>query len=246
MTIPATTPKASTPADPGPSDAVPRSVGRVLDAFETVLAEGTCNLATVARATALTPTTALRHLRALEARGYLVRDEAGAFSAGPTVLRIAASLHDDGPLERLVAVVQPHLDRLAAETGESAYLAVGDGSTATYVAVAEGTRRGRHVGWVGQDVPTDGSAVGEALAEPGTIRVRSGAVEPDVTAVSVGFPSTGPAGMRCALSVIGPSARVAGAHLDHVGEGVVLAADQVSSQLGTSREETSDTEERVA
>ncbi len=115
MTTAITTPKASASADPGPSDAVPRSVGRVLDAFEAVLAEGTCNLATVARATGLTPTTALRHLRALEARGYLVRDEAGTFSAGPTVLRIAASLHDDGPLERLVAVVQPHLDRLAAE-----------------------------------------------------------------------------------------------------------------------------------
>ncbi len=226
-------PSSQTPSGQAPAEAaVPRSVGRVLDAFEAVLAEGRCNLATVARATDLTPTTALRHLRALEARGYLVRDAEGTFAPGPTIMRIAASLPDDGPLDRLVAAAQPHLERLAAGTGESAYLAVGDDATATYVAVAEGTRQVRHVGWVGQDVPTVGTAVGDALAEPGAARVRTGAVEPDVTAVSLGLPALGPDGLRCALSVVGPAVRLTGHDLDAVQDAVASAAVDIVAELG--------------
>lgn len=214
-----------TPIEPPAGEAVPRSVGRVLDALEAVLAAGSCNLTTVAHDIGLTPTTTLRHLRALEARGYLARDDAGSFSAGPRILRIAAALNGDGPLDRLLVAVQPHLDRLAIETGESAYLAVGDGhaggdgptvgaGTATYVACAESPRMIRHVGWVGQDVPLAGTAVGRALADPGVVHVRTGAVEPDTTALSIGLPVGGPVGpasdngLTAALSVIGPTSRL--------------------------------------
>src|SRR6478735_2946653 len=136
---------------------VPRSVGRVLDLLEIVLA-APCTLTAAAADAELTPTTALRHLRALEARGYVRRDGSGRYGAGPTVLRLAAALGDNGLLQRLTAAAQPHLDILAAATGESAYLAVSDGRTATYVATAESHRAIRHVGWVGQDVPLDGTA----------------------------------------------------------------------------------------
>ena len=47
---------------------VPRSIGRVLDLLEIVLA-GPCTLTAASGEAGLTPTTALRHLRALEARG---------------------------------------------------------------------------------------------------------------------------------------------------------------------------------
>lgn len=187
-------------------EVVPRSVGRVLDLLEVVLAERSCNLTTAATASHLTPTTALRHLRALEARGYLDRDASGQFSAGPTILRLAASLHDDGPLDRLVAVAQPHLDALAAETGESTYLAVSDRHVATYIATAESDRAIRHVGWIGQNVTLDGSAVGEALAHPGVIATQTGAVEPDITAISLALPETGKFGI--AVSVVGPEHRL--------------------------------------
>ena len=103
---------------------LPRSIARVLDLFEIVLATGRCNLTTAANASELTPTTALRYLRALEARGYVDRDGAGDYSAGPTILRIAASLRSGTVLDRLAATAQPHLDRLAEQTGESTYLAV--------------------------------------------------------------------------------------------------------------------------
>lgn len=185
--------------------AVPRSIGRLLDLVEIVVAEQVCNLTAAANASGLTPTTALRYLRALEARGWVDRDVAGDFSAGPTLLRIAASLRDAGPLERLAVSAQPHLDELAERTGESAYLAVSDGRTATYIATAESGRAIRHVGWVGQHVPLEGSALGAALLEPGSVVTRTGAVEPDITAMSCALPALGPLGV--AVSIVGPQHR---------------------------------------
>ena len=95
-------------------DDVPRSVGRIFDLLEVVLSEGSCNLTTAANATGLTPTTALRHLRGMEARGYVERDAGGLFSAGPTLRRLAAVVHDGGPLDRVIAAAQPRLEALAA------------------------------------------------------------------------------------------------------------------------------------
>lgn len=185
--------------------AVPRAVGRVLDLFEVVLTLRRCNLTTAAAAAGLTPTTALRHLRALETRGYLDRDASGAFGVGPTMLRLAAAVREASPLDRLIASVQPHLHALAELTGESTYLAVSDGRVATYVASAESDRAIRHVGWIGQNVTLDGSAIGAALAAPGEAATRSGAVEPDITAISMAVPIPGP--LDAAISIIGPSHR---------------------------------------
>jgi hypothetical protein len=164
-------------------------------------------LTTAANASELTPTTALRYLRALEARGYVDRDGAGDYSAGPTILRIAASLRSGTVLDRLAATAQPHLDRLAEQTGESTYLAVSDGRTGTYVATAESSRAIRHVGWVGQNVELTGTALGAALAAPGVVATRTGAVEPDVTAMSLALPAIGRLGV--AISIVGPSHRFA-------------------------------------
>ena len=214
---------------------MPRSIGRVLDLLETVLDSGGCNLASAAGAADLTPTTALRHLRALEARGYLERDEAGVFSAGPTLLRISATLHDAGPLGRLVPVAQPHLDALAAATGESCYLVARDGRSATYVAAAESSRAIRHVGWVGQKVPLTGSAVGEAFAEPGTPARRTGAVEADITAMSLAMPGTGTLGV--AVSVVGPAHRFDDAAVTQIDAALRGAVDAIAQDLGVHERE---------
>ena len=189
---------------------VPRSVARVLDLLEIVLAERHCNLTAAAAASDLTPTTALRYLRALEARGYVDRDDAGDFSAGPTILRLAASLRTGTVLDRLAATAQHHLDALAERTGESAYLAVSDGRIGTYIATAESPRAIRHVGWVGQDVDLDGSALGAALESPGTVVMRTGAIEADITAMSRALPTNGKLGV--AVSIVGPEHRFANEH----------------------------------
>lgn len=194
-----TAPPTATEAD------VPRSVTRLLDLFEIVLARRRCNLTTAANAAGLTPTTALRYLRALEARGYLDRTESGDYSAGPTVLRLAASLRGGTVLDRLATIAQPHLDALARQTGESAYIAVSDGRVGTYIAAAESPRAIRHVGWVGQQIDLDGSALGAALADPTTTAVRTGAVEADITAMSRALPVNGKVGI--AVSIVGPEHR---------------------------------------
>jgi len=181
---------------------VPRSIGRVLDLLEVVLATRGCSLTNAADACGLTPTTALRHLRALETRGYVKRGRSGTYTVGPTMRRLTAALGDDDPIRRLLAAAQPHLDELAAITGESAYLAVSDGRIATYVATAESERAIRHVGWVGQNVTLDGTAVGAALASPGACVTRTGAVESDITAISLAIDIPDATGV--ALSVIGP------------------------------------------
>ena len=185
--------------------AVPRSIGRLLDVLEIVLSKHSCNLTSAATTSGLTPTTTLRYLRALEVRGYLERNDAGDYSAGPTLLRLAASLRDRSVLDRLAAAAQPHLDRLAAETGESAYLAISDGRIGTYVAAAESPRAIRHVGWVGQDVPLENSALGSALRSPGLVVDRTGAIEEDITAISRALPVEGTLGI--AVSIVGPEHR---------------------------------------
>jgi len=214
---------------------VPRSIGRVLDLFEIVLAERNCNLTAAANASELTPTTALRYLRALETRGYVDRDESGDFSAGPTILRIAASLRGGTVLDRLAAVAQPHLDELARRSGESAYLAVSDGRTGTYIATAESPRAIRHVGWVGQDVTLRGSALGAALDEPGITATRTGAVEADITAISRALPLTGKLGL--AISIVGPEYRFeTDKRTDHAAA-IATTVDALAHELRTNGED---------
>ena len=209
---------------------IPRAIGRVLDLLEIVLAEQTCTLTTASARAGLTPTTALRHLRALEARGYLDRDEQGVFSPGPTILRLAAGLHDAPPLQRLTELAQPLLDALTHQTGESAYLAVSDAGIATYIAAAESSRAIRHVGWVGQNVTLSGTAVGAALREPGEVAIRSGAVEPDITAISMALPSF--AGLGMAVSVIGPAHRLDDETCQSIAASLRDAVSQLIHDLG--------------
>lgn len=211
-------------------DDIPRSLGRALDLLEAVLSRGTCNLTTAAGACDLSPTTALRHLRGLEARGYVERDTAGVFMAGPAMRRAARLVLDQGPIDRLLAVAQPHLDALAAVTEESCYVAVADTQGASYVASAEGVHPIRHVGWVGQRVTLAGTAVGAALADPGVVAVRTGAVEPDVTALSLALPDDPP--VAAAISVIGPAHRLAGDRRATATEALLAMASELSVSLG--------------
>jgi IclR family acetate operon transcriptional repressor len=210
--------------------AVPRSVGRAFDLLEIVVAEGETNLTAAAAAAGLTPTTALRHLRALESRGYLRRDLDGSYSAGPTVLRLAAAAHDDGPFARLVRAAQPVLDDLTGRTGESSYLAVSDGERAISLATCESKRSIRHVGWVGKAVPLAGTAVGEALAGLPGARAMAGSVEADIAAVARGVLD----GDRvvAALSVIGPSHRMDDTAIELAASALRDGVARVATELG--------------
>ncbi|HEY5662645.1 MAG TPA: helix-turn-helix domain-containing protein [Ilumatobacter sp.] len=220
---------------PEPSDeAVPRSVGRAFDLLEIVVAHGETNLTTAAARAGLTPTTALRHLRALESRGYVRRDTDGNFSAGPTVLRLAATARADGPFARLIRAAQPVLDQLTARTGESSYLAVRDGDRAVYLATCESARSIRHVGWVGKAVPLAGTAIGEALAGLPGARSRSGAVETDIAAVARAVPDGDV--VVAAVSIIGPAHRMTRAAVAAAAVALQDAVDRLTGDLGLARQ----------
>ena len=227
-------PNSNTANDDTTESLVPRSVGRVLDLLEIVLAEGHCNLTGAAERAGLNPSTALRHLRALEARGYLSRGDNGAYRAGPTMWRLATIFGGAEPVERLMATAQPLLDELAAGCGESAYLAVSDRRVATYVATAESPRAIRHVGWIGQTVPLEGTAVGVALDQPGRCAVRTGAIEPDITAVSRAVPAALP--FDIAISVIGPAHRMDTTSISEIETALDTLVARLAADLGKAQE----------
>ncbi len=229
--------KPSRPPPPSPLH-VSRSAERALSLLDTVVSTGSISLGEAASATDMPPSTALRHLRALAKNGYLVRDDQGQFSVGPTFMRLALAAFRSGPYARLTDAVQPHLDALVAATEESAYLAVRDGTTAVYIATVESPRAIRHVGWVGRSVALEDTAVGQALTAtpqpPGSrplARINTGALEPDVTAVSA--PIYGSSGVIGALSLLGPADRLAGARLDDAADAVVDAATAAALSLSS-------------
>lgn len=220
---------------------VSRSAERALHLLDVVVTAGDRSLGEAARAVDLPTSTALRHLKVLELHGWLDRDGSGRFSAGPTLLRLALTSLHDGPTAHLTAAARPHLDRLSEATGETAYLAVRDRTRAIYVATAESTRAIRHVGWVGRTVPLDGTAVGAALTGDGrAVGHRNvGAVEPDVSAVVapvVGADST----VAAAISVLGPSQRLAGLALDDAEVAVLAASDALGRDLRGNHDPTDD------
>ena len=214
-----------------------RSAERVLALLDAVIANGEVTLTDAAAEADIPTSTALRHLRLLTNRGYLVRDDRGRYSVGPGFVRIALAAFQSGPYARLMAAAQPGLERLVEVTEESAYLAVRDGSEAVYIATVESRRAIRHVGWVGKSVPLEGTAVGEALLSeapaPGArskALINTGAIEPDVTAVVA--PIHESAGVIGAFSVLGPAERLVGERLDIATEAVVDAAMATSGCLG--------------
>lgn len=183
------------------------------------------SLSGAARAVELAPSTALRQLRSLESAGFVARrDTDGRFEPGPELLRIARALAASTSLARLA---EPVLAALAADTGESAYLAEpADRSWATYTALAEGRHAIRHVSWLGHRVPRRRSAVGAALAgrvdDDGTA-VRHDAVEPGITAVAA--PVHDHRGrVVAAVNLVGPSFRLAGDALAEARRAVAKAA----------------------
>jgi DNA-binding IclR family transcriptional regulator len=194
---------------------VSRSAERALSLLDLIATEGSLPLGAAAKATDIPVSTALRHLRALVGSGWLQREQSGEYTAGPNLLRVAVRVFQAGPYAQLIALAQPYLNQLADSVGESVYLGVRDGDVAVYLAMAESTRSIRHVGWVGKEVPLEGTAIGAALqsepdrAGPLEVFTASGVVEPDVAAVSVPIVDRTSRSVLAAFSVLGPRSRLA-------------------------------------
>src|SRR5579875_1671808 len=90
-----------------------RTVERALDLLAEVAASDGLGLVEVARRVGLSPATALRLLRTLEAAEYVVRDADGAYHGGSYLIQIAVSYMGSVPLYRLA---EPHLNALRDQT----------------------------------------------------------------------------------------------------------------------------------
>jgi urocanate hydratase len=211
-----------------------RAVERALSLLVEVCAEGEIGLSECARRVGLSGGTAWRLLRTMETADFVERDARGLFSPGPRLIQLGAKALGQ---RALVGVAEPSLQRIVAETGESAYVSVvGPGETALYVAMVEGTHSVRHTSWVGRTVPLADSAVGAALhgsaPDFGYVAVRS-AVEPDVTAIAA--PVRRPGGVMAAISVVGPTYRIDDKTMEKYGEVVSREARLVAEKIGRPR-----------
>lgn len=228
---------AKAPVDPRPTLVGPgrasstRTVERALALLSEVCRRGSVTLTECARETVLPPSTALRLLRTLETAGFVARDEAGSFRAGPVMTQLGATALGRNELARLAA---PALDRIGAQTRESAYLSVrGVNDTAIYIAVVEGTHAVRHTSWIGRTLPMAGLAVGRVLCgdvpASGYVAGRD-RMEPDVTAIVA--PVRFPGGIAGALSVLGPTYRIDETTMHSYGRIVATEAAALSALLG--------------
>jgi IclR family transcriptional regulator, acetate operon repressor len=208
-----------------------RAVERALGLLTEVCAEGAISLTECARRVDLPTSTALRLLRTLETADFVARDPRGFFRAGTRLTQLGAVAMSR---QTLVGMAEPSLQRIVAETGETAYVSVlGPGNTALYVGMVEGTHSVRHAGWVGRTVTLDGSAVGRALRgrvpAEGYVVHRSKA-EPDVTAIAAAV--WRPGGIPGAVSLVGPTYRIDDEKLSSFGRIVSREAEVIAARFG--------------
>ena len=210
-----------------------RTVERAVALLATVAQRGG-TLSELARAVELSPSTASRLLGTLARHELVSRDESGRYGAGRGLRRLAvASLRED-PLYDLAG---PHLEALAAETGETANLVVPSGTEdAVYLRQVASPKLVRTAVWTGRSVPRKGTAIGDALrggVGGAGYATRSGRVEPDVT--SIAAPLYGADGQIVAvLSVLAPTYRAGKRHVAACGRALVRHAGELSRSLGAA------------
>lgn len=113
-------------------------------------------VATLAAATGLNRATAWRLLATLEDNGLLERDAANRYVLGAGIARLAGA----APVDGIVRRVHPILERLCADTGETADLAVVRSTGLTYVdEVAPATVMTAN--WLGRHVPLHATSSGK-------------------------------------------------------------------------------------
>jgi DNA-binding IclR family transcriptional regulator len=133
-----------------------------------VLADEPPGFAELVSDTGLAKSTASRLLQALERHQLVLRDDDGGYGAGPLFV-MYASRHE--PLDELVKIAQPTLERISGSTGETVNLAVAHGDTVVQIAQVDSTYLLGTVNWVDVDVPPHCSALGKVLYAAGAIEL---------------------------------------------------------------------------
>jgi len=198
----------------------------------------------LARRTGLYKSTILRLLASLARAGCVLRLEDGSYQLGPMVLHwgrvYLASL-------RIEDHVQPVLERLAAETGESATFYTRQGDVRLCVSRVDSTYSIRDHVKVGDILPLDKGSGGHVLrvfdpaarksrAKPKSFIVTSFR-ERDAQGAGMSAPVFGPGGaLRGAISISGPIARFGEAVLPKLSKAVLGAAAELTTRLGGDAE----------
>lgn len=209
-----------------------RSAERVLALYEHLCRASRSTVTASARACDLPVSTALRHLRTLEAAGLAFRSADGTWAPGAKAVELAAVLLSGDPI---VALARPIMERLGEQAHESVYLAVrGRSGTAQYLDAIAGPHLLQYSGWVGQTIPLATSAAGRALAgrdlTHGYAVVDQG-VEGGVIAIAAPVRAGGR--IVASMSVVAPSARLDETTVRRDGRLLVAATDELSKRLGS-------------
>ena len=208
----------------------------VLDKAATILAaveQRPLALAGLVEATGFHRATAHRLATALEEHGLLRRDGVGRFVLGPWLVSLGGRAAAGLPLRE---VARPVLERLVADTGESAQLYVTQGDSRVCVESVESPNGLRTIVAVGQTLPLDLGSAGKILR--GDARaLRQGWAESvgerEAGVASVSAPIMNLAGeIVAAVSVSGPIERTTRQPAKRYAAVVVAAAKEIESAAG--------------
>ena len=138
-----------------------QAVDRAAALLVTVLAAPEpASFASLAADSGLPKSTLSRLLSSLERNGLIERGTDGSVVPGPRITDYALSLR---PEDDLVRLAQPHLDRLAALTGETVNLAIPLGGEVRQIAQVDSTYLLGAVNWLDRPVPFHCSALGRVF-----------------------------------------------------------------------------------
>jgi IclR family acetate operon transcriptional repressor len=136
-----------------------QSVGRAFEILEVIAAQGgELSLSEIAASVGLPAPSAHRLLRTLVSLGYLRQETSRRYALAPRLIRLG-----DAAARQFGAWGYPVLTGLMESIGESANMAILDGSNAIYVAQVAGRHSMRMFTEVGRRVPLHSTGVGKAL-----------------------------------------------------------------------------------
>jgi IclR family transcriptional regulator, acetate operon repressor len=136
-----------------------QSVGRAFEILEVIaLQGGELSLSEIATSVGLPAPSAHRLLRTLVSLGYLRQETSRRYALAPRLIRLG-----EAASKQFGAWGYPVLTALMEAIGESANMAILDGSNAIYVAQVAGRHSMRMFTEVGRRVPLHATGVGKAL-----------------------------------------------------------------------------------
>lgn len=230
------------------------SAARMLRVFERTAALQPIGVSALARDLGADKSAIQRDLMTLADAGW-IRAVEGQWELTPHILTLARPAQT---IDTLRARARPALERLRAETGETAYLTVPDGNQFVVVDAVESRQMLRMVASIGLVVRVHGTATARAilpylsadeqerlLGEPASPAMRDefaaslargyaindGDIEPSAVALAAAI--LGPDGLPVgALVLTGPAERLAPGRRAELGELLVAEARQLSEAAG--------------